>query len=190
MAWSHIEGLEERVGTSMSSIGHLVSAVHLLSSIICTQLPLESLDQIPESFRQDAWLELHKLWARLDTPWYSRSIHWQVSGSPPQKTIPHLLPLLPPPWPVTSDLSFSRAAESRRDATQHRAGRGWQPPSERGGLFTCQEYMSVSGLRLVMGGRCSSGNPETCSAPLLFPDDIDSRHSRNNNCRYGRKGMS
>lgn len=68
---------------------------------------------------------------------------------------------------------------SRRDATQYRAGHGWEPPSERGNLFTCQDYLSVSGLRLVVGGRCSSGNPEMRYPPLLFPEDIDSRHSRN-----------
>lgn len=59
---------------------------------------------------------------------YTLASQWKSTT----KTIPHLLPLLHPPWPVTSDLSFSRAAESRRDATQYRAGRGWQPPSGRG----------------------------------------------------------
>lgn len=62
MAWSHIEGLEERVGTSMSSIGHLVAVVYYLSSITRARLRSSSWAGSVIGYLS-AWVELHKLWA-------------------------------------------------------------------------------------------------------------------------------
>lgn len=94
------------------------------------------------------------------------------------KTTPPLPSHTPPytPWAVSSELSLSRSAVSRRDATHCRAGRGVRAAQANSGLSA----WSASRLRLVLAGHCLSGNPATCfPLPCCFPKDNDSRHSRN-----------